>query len=95
MTKSAKKNGDILSFTWGVIQRDGETWVRFWSSNQPGGYGEKAVPISKIKWAIFSRITRPQNVAKISSLPASNKFLAEMLSKSFTVDEVRREVGIQ
>ncbi|MDB4055432.1 hypothetical protein N9496_05525 [Akkermansiaceae bacterium] len=79
----------------GRDQRDGETWVRFWSSNQPGGYGEKAVPISKIKWAIFSRITRPQNVAKIYSLPASNKFLAEMLSKSFTVDEVRREVGIQ
>ncbi|MDA7684152.1 hypothetical protein OAF17_03415 [Akkermansiaceae bacterium] len=45
--------------------------------------------------AIFSRITRPQNVVKVSSLPANSKFLADMLSKSFTIDEVQRKVGIQ
>ncbi|MDA8876447.1 hypothetical protein N9268_02525 [Akkermansiaceae bacterium] len=79
----------------GRDQKDGETRVRFWSSNQPDGYGEKAVPISKIKWAIFSRITRPQNVVKVSSLPANSQFLSDMLSKSFTTDEVRKKVGIQ
>ena len=79
----------------GRDQKEGETWVRFWSSNQPGGYGEKAVPVRKIKWTIFSRITRPQNVTKVSSLPTSNEFLADMISKSFTINAVRKKVGIQ
>ena len=79
----------------GKYEKDGETWVKFWWSNQPGGYGEKAVPMSKIKWAIFSRITRIQEVGKVSTLPESSQFLADMLRKSFTRDEVRKKVGIR
>ena len=41
----------------GRYMKKGETMVKFWSSNKPGGYGEKSVPMSKIKWAVFSRIT--------------------------------------
>ena len=46
--------------------------VRFWSSNIPGGYGEKSVPRAKIAFAIFSRLEKPANLGNTGKLPASD-----------------------
>lgn len=62
--------------------------VRFWSSNQPGGYGEKSVPRSKIAWAIFSRLERPARISRLIGLPKVDTFLASMLKRSATREEV-------
>jgi hypothetical protein len=68
-------------------------YVRFWSSNQPGGYGEKAVPRSKIAWAIFSRLERPARVTRLAGLPRMDTFLASMLKRSATREEVASVCG--
>ena len=79
----------------GVYEKGGEHRVKFWSSNQPGGYSVKSVPLSKIKWAIFSRITDIRKITRVDQIKARDTFLAEMLTKSFTPAEVRKKVGIR
>ncbi|QTN33636.1 hypothetical protein HZ994_15400 [Akkermansiaceae bacterium] len=62
--------------------------VRFWSSNQPGGYGSKSVPRSDCKRVLFTRITRPEKFAAAEKSPAADPWLARMLHEDFTWDEV-------
>jgi hypothetical protein len=72
----------------GRESRGGVEQVRFWSSNKPGGYGEKTVPRAKIAWAVFSRFEKPEAITRVESLPARDTFLANMLR----VRSSRREV---
>jgi len=69
------------------LGHDAET-VRFWSSNQPGGYGTKSVPRSDCRRVLFTRITRPEKFADAKNLPAVDPWLAKMLREDFTWDEV-------
>ena len=62
--------------------------VRFWSSNQPAGYGTKSVSRSDCRRVLFTRITRPERFAAAKNLPAVDPWLAKMLRKDFTWDEV-------
>jgi hypothetical protein len=71
----------------------GAQHVRFWSSNQPEGYGEKSVPRTKIAWAIFSRLERPARVSRLATLPKTDAFLASMLKRSATREEVGTMCG--
>lgn len=92
--------GDFLKIWWtesiGASERghhvvylghDART-VRFWSSNQPGGYGAKSVARSDCKRVLFTRITRPEKFAAANSLPAVDPWLARMLREDFTWAEV-------
>lgn len=58
--------------------------VRFWSSNQPGGYGEKTVSRDKIKNALFTRLTNHTRLTMGTKLSPSDPFLADMLRKDFS-----------
>ena len=62
--------------------------VRFWSSNQPGGYGTKSVPLSSCKRILFTRITSPEKFEGAGKLPATDPWLAKMLREDFTWEEV-------
>jgi hypothetical protein len=62
--------------------------VRFWSSNQPGGYGTRSVARSDCKRVLFTRITRPGKFAAAQNLPATDPWLARMLHDDFTWAEV-------
>lgn len=79
----------------GSYEKDGQKWVKFWSSNKPSGYGEKSVLASSIKWVIFSRITNIRKVGKVDSIAASDKFLHSMLSQSYTQANVRQKTGMK
>jgi hypothetical protein len=76
-----------------VNHPDGE-YVRFWSSNIPGGYGEKEVPRSKIAYAIFSRLETPANLTRIQEVPAVDDYLASLLRKKSNFAEARQKCGI-
>jgi len=69
------------------LGHDSET-VRFWSSNQPGGYGEKSAAMSACRRVLFTRITHPERFAAAKKLPAVDPWLARMLRDDFTWDEV-------
>ena len=69
--------------------------LRFWSSNVGVGYSEKTVPLSRVSAAVFSRLTNPQNLARAASLsPATDPYLAGLLTKDSSVDEVHAKCGM-
>mgnify|MGYP007022320997 CR=1 FL=1 len=62
--------------------------VRFWSSNQPGGYGTKSVLRADCRRVLFTRVTRPERFASAGRLPAVDPWLSRMLREDFTWNEV-------
>ena len=79
----------------GLETKDGVEYVRFWSSNKPGGYGEKAVPRSKIARAIFSRLEKPENISGMAALPRRDPYLAGLLTKNSSFAEAGRMCGVR
>lgn len=67
---------------------DGVEQVRFWSSNNPGGYGERTVPRSEIARVVFSRLETPANLFRIKSAPLTDRYLASLLSVRSTAREM-------
>jgi hypothetical protein len=87
------EHGHSVIFLGTVNHPDGE-YVRFWSSNIPGGYGEKEVPRSKISQAIFSRLETPANLTRIQDVPVIDAYLASLLRKSSNFAEATKKCGI-
>ncbi len=69
--------------------------LRFWSSNLPGGYGMKSVPIEDCRRVLFTRITRPQAFSRASTLPARDPWLERMLKDDFAWNEVAEKCRVQ
>lgn len=68
--------------------------VRFWSSNQPLGFGEKVVPRARIASAIFSRLENPENIRRAPVLPVRNAYLANLSRKDSSLMEALGQCGI-
>lgn len=68
--------------------------VRFWSSNQPGGYGVKSVPRADCHRVLFTRVTRPEKFAEAKHLSTADPWLARMLREDFSWDEVARKCRV-
>jgi hypothetical protein len=104
------KPGDFMKIFWsrqvgksehghstiflGLENRFGVQYVRYWSSNIPSGYGEKSVPRSKIAYAIFSRLQTPANLARISTAPSVDSYLASLLRSRSSVAEAGTKCGL-
>lgn len=77
-----------------------QEFIQFWSSNLPSlagdrsGYGEKLVAKSKMARVIFSRLERPANIAQAPSVSGTDAFLAGLLTRSATMEDVRRMCGL-
>ena len=84
-----RENGHSVIFLGLTARPDGE-YVRFWSSNLPGGYGEKEVPRAKVAAAIFSRLMNPENLSRIHGVPATDAYLASLLRKKSSLAERAR-----
>lgn len=89
-----KEFGHLVVFL-GIEKGPDGPALRFWSSNKPGGYGEKTVPLAKTSRLLFTRITRPDRFGACSSLPEKDLWLAAMQKKHFSFDEVRRACGVR
>ncbi len=87
-----KETGHSVIFL-GRATVDGIEQVRFWSSNQPDGFGEKTVPRSKIARAIFSRLEYPEKIARWSSLPERDAYLAGLLRTESSFAEAKKMSG--
>jgi hypothetical protein len=88
-----RESGHSVIFLGLVAHPDGE-YVRFWSSNLPGGYGEKEVPRAKVAAAIFSRLMNPENLSRIHGVPATDAYLASLLRKKSSLAEATKKCGI-
>jgi hypothetical protein len=78
----------------GTERKAGLEYVRFWSSNIPGGYGERTVPRSKIVHAIFSRLDEPANLSRAMTVPPVDKYLASLLSSRSSYEEAKAKCGM-
>ena len=89
----AKERGHSVVFLRTETE-DGVEYVRFWSSNKPGGYGEKRVPRRSVMFAIFSRFENPENLSRATRIPPRDAFLANMLTARSSQAEVREKCGM-
>ena len=90
----AREHGHSVIYL-GRLQRNGLEMIRFWSSNQPNGYGEKIVPRSRIANAIFSRLEVPSNSVRALTLPERNRYLASLVSHNSSFAEALAESGAE
>ena len=85
----ARERGHSVIFL-GREKLNGVEQVRFWSSNVPDGYGEKVIPRGKIVRALFSRLDRPAMINRVAGLSPTDEFLASMLKRAATPEEVKQ-----
>jgi hypothetical protein len=78
----------------GTETRNGEQYVRFWSSNIPAGYGEKSVPRSRIAQVIFSRLETPQNLTRVNAAPEVDPYLAGLVTGRSSFAEALEKCGM-
>lgn len=90
----AYERGHLVVYL-GTTKKSGCTHLRFWSANQPGGYGIKTAPLDQMHNLIFTRITAPQNFARVTSLPETDPLLEAMLTRRFTFAQVIKMCRIQ
>lgn len=90
----SKERGHSVVFL-GLQRRDGVEYVRFWSSNQQAGYGEKEVPRSDIKRALFSRFEQPAGLLRASGLPAVDPYLYGLIDGPSSPAEMRAKCGVR
>ena len=104
------KPGDFMKIFWspevgksehghsviylGTERKAGLDYVRFWSSNIPGGYGERSVPRSKIIHAIFSRLDEPSNLSRAMTVPPVDRYLSSLLSTRSSYEEAKAKCGM-
>lgn len=89
----SKERGHLVVYLGKTILK-GKEAVRFWSSNNPDGYGVKTVPKTRIKRVLFSRLDKYRRLKDAGKLSPKNVFLADMLRKPFTWDQVVRECRV-
>lgn len=78
----------------GIENRTEGPYVHYWSSNVPGGFGHAYVARTKIRRALFSRLEHPEQINRVTALPTKDPYLASMLSKSSTPEQMAGMVGI-
>lgn len=66
--------------------------LTFWSSNIPSGYGQRTVPLRRIRRMLFSRLEHPENIAQ--PLPRTDPYLASLERRSSDAGEMARQCGI-
>lgn len=86
------ERGHLVVYLGRERREDGE-WVRFWSSNQPDGYGDKWVHESKIARMLFSRLTDPSGFAHAAEIPRVQPYLASLLDTESSFAEATQRVG--
>ena len=90
----AREHGHLVIYL-GTEKKDGVPTITFWSSNKStNGYGKKSIPQARIRRMIFSRLTTPQNILNASLLPKTDLYLASLLSRDSSAEEMKRACGI-
>ena len=88
----ASEHGHSVIFL-GVEIREGVQYVKFWSSNTPGGYGEKSVPQSRIRRMLFSRLEHPENINHPLT-SRTDSYLSSLVKRSSSPLEMNTMCGI-
>jgi hypothetical protein len=93
-----KESGHSVVYL-GTKDLEGIPHVGIWSSNTSNpdgtsGMGVKWYPRSKIHRALFSRLENLEALQKVLQLPVTDRYLADMLRRSSSVEEMEQKVGL-
>jgi hypothetical protein len=89
-----KEFGHSVVYLGHGLNSEGIEVIRYWSSNKKGGYGQAEVPRSKIKKMLFSRLAHPEQINRIRDGLNPDEYLASMLVRSSSSEEMKEMVGI-
>jgi hypothetical protein len=89
----ARETGHSVVYLGTVNTPQGQA-VRYWSSNLANGYGEAVVPRTRIRRMLFSRLVHPERIQQVNALPPRDAYLAAMLQRDSTPEEMYRMVGV-
>jgi hypothetical protein len=89
-----KEFGHSVVYLGHGLNNEGIEVVRYWSSNKKVGYGRAEVPRSKIKKMLFSRLAYPEQINRIRDGLNPDEYLAFMLIRSSSSEEMKEMVGI-
>jgi len=88
------ESGHSVVFLGFKKTESGDDGIEIWSSNKPGGYGKKVIPLSKIKHALVSRCEHPNRVVGLLHLNGKDDYLAGMLKRNTTPDDVEKQIAL-
>lgn len=66
--------------------------LTFWSSNIPDGYGERTVPLRRIRRMLFSRLEHPEAIG--NPLSRTDPYLKSLQTRSSAPGEMWRQCGV-
>lgn len=78
----------------GTENHDGIPYLSYWSSNVPGGFGVRSVPLSRIHRMLFSRLENPDALSRIESLSHSDHYLYSLQTHNSTPAEMNLLCGV-
>jgi hypothetical protein len=78
-----------------MMRKNGEDYIRYWSSDAPKGRGTYEMKRSKVVRAIFSRLQHPEALNNIPRMPKTDAYLASMLTMPSTEEEMREKIGLK
>ena len=90
----AKERGHSVVYLGTSVSDTGVEMVNFWSANMPDGFGRRSVPRSQMHRVLFSRLENPEALNRILEIPVRDNYLAEMLKRGSTEQEMFRMVGV-
>ena len=80
----------------GQETRNGVPMIRFWGSSlSTYGYSERVIARSEAKRLLFSRLDTPEHFERLAQLPDVDPFLASMLTRVSSWDELKAVSGIK
>lgn len=90
-----KEKGHTVIFIGREVHK-GVEMIKFWGSSlSTKGYGYKIITRKSAVKTLFTRLTHPENIDNVSSLPEDDKFLASMLTRISNWKEVKSTVGVE
>ena len=90
----SRERGHSVVFLGKSVDADGTATLTYWSSNQPEGYAKATIPRSRVRRAVFSRLEHPERIRDGARLPESDAYLADMLRRPGTEDEMLSMTGV-
>jgi hypothetical protein len=90
----SRERGHSVVYLGQAVDADGTATLTYWSSNKPEGFAKATIPRTRVRRAIFSRLEHPERISEAARLPATDVYLADMLRRPGTEDEMLSMTGV-
>lgn len=79
----------------GYVKKNGVDYIKYFSSDAPDGRGVYLREKGTVVRVIFSRLQRPDALNNIPAMPKHDEYLASMLVRDGTYEEMLEKIGLK